>query len=177
MKSKYYTTILYITGIITLVLFVAAKGKTEKSKIGYINVTNLWKSMPQKAKADSTLLKMKEEFVVYFKQKQKSFETGVLEYKRDSASMSKLIREQKLELLLKEQENIKNFPKQADKELNNKKEEMYKPIRKIMQKAIDEVAAENNFDYITDVSLGHIIYAKNTNDNIMPLVKKKLGLK
>ncbi len=46
-----------------------------------------------------------------------------------------------------------------------------------MQKAIDEVAKENNFDYITDVSFGNIIYAKNTEDNILQLVKSKLGLK
>ncbi|MCT4582356.1 MAG: OmpH family outer membrane protein [Flavobacteriales bacterium] len=176
MKSTSYTTALIVAGFFALIVLVAAKGNTAKSKVGYINTTQLWQAMPEKASADSTLSKMKTEFVGYYQQKQQQFELGVTGYKRDSASMSELIRKEKVDALLKEQESIKNFPKQADAELNKKKEELYAPIRQKMQKAIDAVAAENHYDYITDVSFGHIIYAKNTEDNILPLVKKKLGL-
>lgn len=176
MKSTSYTTILFAAGFFALIILVAAKANNTKSKVGYINTTQLWQLMPEKAAADSSLLKMKNEFVGYLQQKQKQFETGVTTYKRDSASMSELIRKEKVDVLLKEQETLKNFPKQADAELKKKKEDLYTPIREKMQKAIDAVAAENNYDYITDVSYGHIIYAKNTEDNILPLVKKKLGL-
>lgn len=176
MKSTSFTTLLFAAGIFSILVLVAAKANNVKSKVGYINTTQLWQSMPEKASADSSLLKMKNEFVGYLQQKQKQFEVDVAEYKRDSASMSQLILKEKVDALLKEQEGLKNFPKQADAELNKKKEELYAPIRQKMQKAIDDVAAENNYDYITDVSFGHIIYAKNTEDNILPLVKKKLGL-
>ncbi len=176
MKSTSYTTALFTAGFLALIILVAAKSNNIKSKVGYINTTQLWQAMPEKASADSTLTKMKNEFVGYLQQKQKQFEIGVAGYKRDSSSMSELIRKEKIDALLKEQETLKNFPKQADAELNKKKEELYTPIRQKMQNAIDAVAAENNYDYITDVSFGHIIYAKNTEDNILPLVKKKLGL-
>lgn len=176
MKSTSFTTALFVIGIFSTLILVAAKSNNTKSKLGYINTTELWQAIPEKSSADSSLLKMKNEFVGYLQKKQKQFETGVAEYKRDSASMSQLIRKEKVDALIKEQEAIKKFPKQADTELNKKKEELYAPIRQKMQNAIDAVAAENNYDYITDVSFGNIIYAKNKEDNILPLVKKKLGL-
>lgn len=176
MKSISFRSAFITAGIIAFVVLAAAKGNTTKSKIGYINTTQLWQSMPEKALADTSLVQMKREFLGYLQQKQQQFENGVVTYKRDSSSMNALIKKEKVDGLLKEQETLKKFPEQADAELNKKKEELYAPIRVKMQKAIDEVAAENNYDYITDVSFGHIIYAKNTEDNILPLVKKKLGL-
>lgn len=176
MNSISYRSIFITVAIISLIAFVAAKPNNTKSKIGYINTTALWQVMPEKAEADTALVKMKREFIGYLQQKQKAFENGVGIYKRDSSSMSELIKKEKIDGLLKEQEAIKKFPEQADAELNKKKEELYTPIRAKMQKAIDAVAAENNYDYITDVSFGNIIYAKNTEDNILPLVKSKLGL-
>ncbi len=176
MNSISYKSLFIGVAILFLIVLVAAKSNTTKSKIGYINTTALWQVMPEKALADTALVKMKREFVGYFQQKQKVFQDEVVAYKRDSATMSELIRKEKIETLLKEQEAIKKFPEQADAELNKKKNELYTPIRTKMQKAIDDVAAENSFDYITDVSFGNIIYAKNTEDNILPLVKKKLGL-
>jgi outer membrane protein len=176
MNSTSFRSIFITAAIVSLIVLVAAKGNTTKSKIGYINTTALWQVMPEKAVADTALVKMKREFIVYLQQKQKQFENGVAIFKRDSSSMSELIKKEKIEGLLKEQEAIKKFPEQADAELNKKKETLYAPIRSKMQEAIDAVAADNNFDYITDVSFGNIIYAKNTEDNILPLVQKKLGL-
>lgn len=176
MNSTSFRTLFITAVVISLLVLVAAKSNNTKSKVGYINTAALWQIMPDKAIADTTLVKMKREFLGYLEQKQQTFENGVGIFKRDSASMSELIKKEKIEGLLKEQESIKNFPKQADTELNKKKEELYAPIKAKMQKAIDAVAAENNYDYITDVSFGHIIYAKNTEDNILPLVKKNLGL-
>jgi len=176
MNSISYKSLFIGAAILSLIVLVAAKSNATKSKVGYINTTALWQVMPEKALADTALVKMKREFIGYFQQKQKVFQNEVVTYKRDSATMSELIRKEKIETLLKEQEAIKKFPEQADAELNKKKNELYTPIRKKMQEAIDAVAAENSFDYITDVSFGNIIYAKNTEDNILPLVKKKLGL-
>lgn len=176
MKSISFTSLLITAGVIALLVLAAAKGNTTKSKIGYINTNQLWQVMPEKAKADTILVQMKNEFIGYLQQKQQQFENGLAIYKRDSSAMNQLIKKEKVEGLLKEQEAINKFPEQAEVELNKKKEELYAPIRQKMQKAIDEVAAENSYDYITDVSFGHIIYAKNTEDNILQLVKKKLGL-
>lgn len=42
--------------------------------------------------------------------------------------------------------------------------------------AIKEVAKENGFTYIFDMSSGAILFASETSEDILPLVKKKLGI-
>ena len=43
------------------------------------------------------------------------------------------------------------------------------------QNAINEVAKEQKYTYIFDISLGSIVYGEESRD-IMPLVKSKLGI-
>lgn len=168
----------YVAGIILLALvFVAAKSTGTKSKVGYINTNELWSVMPEKQAADAELKKMEDQMVAYYQQEQKTFEMGVNTYVQDSASMTDLIKKQTLQKLQQQQENLQAMPKAANEELAKKQEELYAPIRKKMQNAIDEVAAENGYDYILDSAFGNIVYAKNDGDNVISLVKNKLGLK
>jgi outer membrane protein len=50
-----------------------------------------------------------------------------------------------------------------------------KPIIDKAKKAIEDVAKENGYTYIFDSSVGVLLYYENS-DDIMTLVKKKLGL-
>mgnify|MGYP000660335397 CR=1 FL=1 len=54
-------------------------------------------------------------------------------------------------------------------------DEIQKHLLEKAQNAINEVAEENNYTYIFDISLGSIVYGKESKD-IMPLVKTKLGI-
>ena len=53
---------------------------------------------------------------------------------------------------------------------------MLKPIVDRAKKAIEEVGKENGYTYIFDAGVGAVLYSQDS-DDIMPLVKKKLGLK
>jgi outer membrane protein len=44
------------------------------------------------------------------------------------------------------------------------------------EEAINSVAKENKFSYIFDASAGTLLYAQDS-DDVMPMVKTKLGLK
>lgn len=163
--------------VVLALVFVAAKGTGTKSKVGYINTNELWSLMPEKQAADLELKKMEDQMVAYYQEEQKTFEAGVAAYVNDSASMTELVKKQTLQKLQQQQENIQSLPEQANQELQKKQEELYAPIREKMQKAIDEVAEENGYDYILDAAYGNIVYAKNEGDNLIGLVKNKLGLK
>ena len=49
------------------------------------------------------------------------------------------------------------------------------PIIVKARKAIEDVFEEGGYTYVFDKTAGSILFAKE-NENIMPLVKKKLGL-
>ena len=64
----------------------------------------------------------------------------------------------------------------AEKRLEARQEELLKPIVDRAKKAIEEVGKENGYTYIFDAGVGAVLYSQDS-DDIMPLVKKKLGLK
>ncbi len=156
--------------------FLAAKSTSTKSKVGYINTNELWALMPEKKAADEKLKAMESEMIAFVQKEQKSFQEGVVAFQKDSANMSELVKNQTLQKLIQQKESLQTLPEDANKELTNKQEELYKPIREKMQKAVDEVAKENGYDYVLDAAFGNIIFTKNEEDNILPLVKVKLGL-
>ena len=63
----------------------------------------------------------------------------------------------------------------AQESLAKKENEILKPIIDKAKKAINDVAKEKGYDYILDTGLGMVLYASDSED-ILPLVKKKLGL-
>ena len=60
--------------------------------------------------------------------------------------------------------------------IQSKKEELYKPALEKANTAIQAVGKENNYTYIIDTSSSVLLYAKES-ENVLPLVKTKLGLK
>ena len=74
------------------------------------------------------------------------------------------------------QARIESTQQNAEQKVAQKKEELYTPLLEKADKAIKDVAQEKGYDYIFDVSVGAVLYAKPT-DDILPLVKAKMGLK
>ena len=66
--------------------------------------------------------------------------------------------------------------KNAQEQLQNREAELLKPIIDRAKKAIEDVAKEGGYTYILDAGTAAILYSQDS-DDIMPLVKKKLGLK
>ena len=74
------------------------------------------------------------------------------------------------------QARIQAFEEQAQTDLQTKQEELLKPIVDRAKAAIAEVAKENGYSYVFDSGLGVLLYSEES-DNIIELVKKKLGIK
>jgi outer membrane protein len=60
--------------------------------------------------------------------------------------------------------------------LQQQRQQLFQPIQDKAVKAISDVAAENGFTYILDSGVGVVVYSAPNAENILPLVKKKLGL-
>ena len=72
--------------------------------------------------------------------------------------------------------NIQNQIANAQKQLQQREQDLLKPIIDRAKKAISDVAAEGGYTYILDSGTAAVLYSQDS-DDIMPLVKKKLGLK
>ena len=90
--------------------------------------------------------------------------------------LSELIRKTKESDLQNMRARIEESQSNAQKLLEERQEALLKPIVDRAKKAIEEVGKENGYTYIFDSGIGTVLYSQDS-DDIMPLVKKKLGLK
>jgi outer membrane protein len=147
-----------------------------KIKLGHINSDSLLKVMPGR---DSAIAKIQAEAESYQKvltTLNTEYETKATEYQTAYNTMSELIKQMKLAELQDLQARIEKFQTSASDSLQTKQTALLQPIIDKAKTAIEEVAKENGYTYIFDSALGMILYSTDT-DDIMPLVKKKIGIK
>jgi outer membrane protein len=99
----------------------------------------------------------------------------VSDYMENEATMSEIIAQTKAEEIQMLDQRIQAFQQNAQQSLAKKEGEAYQPILDKARKAIEEVAKENDFTYIFDVSAGALLYQPES-DDILALVKTKLGI-
>jgi len=102
-------------------------------------------------------------------------EKKLADYQQNEATMSDLVKQDKVRELESIQQRILEFQQNAQESLAAKEQELITPILDKARKAIEDVAKEGNFTYIFDASTGNILYAAES-ENVLPLVKAKLGL-
>ena len=147
-----------------------------QAKFGYINSDELLSIMPEVRKADSSLQLFAKSYQDQLEQMGKEYQKKVQDFQAQEKTMTEAVKEVKVKELQQLEERFQSTQQSAQEKVAKKKEELYSPILEKADKAIKDVAKSNNYDYVFDASRGNILYAKET-DNILPLVKAKLGIK
>jgi outer membrane protein len=147
-----------------------------QNKFGYINSRELLEVMPEVKKADSSLQIYAKSFQDQLESMSKEYETKVKDFQANEKTMNEAVKEVKVKEVQQLQERMEALQQSAQEKTAKRREEMYKPILEKADKAIKDVAKENKYDYIFDAAGGAILYAKDS-DNVLSLVKTKLGIK
>jgi len=145
-------------------------------KFGHINSTQLLTIMPETKLADSTLERFGKSLEAQLKTMTAEYQSKLADYKEKAGSMSdpvKATREQELTDL---GQRIQDFQESAQSSIEKKKEELYSPIIKKAQDAIHDISKDKGYAYVFDTSVGAVLYAQES-DDLMPMIKQKLGLK
>lgn len=148
----------------------------QATKFGYIDSRELLKAMPDIAKADKDLQDFAKTYQDQLQQMSQDYEKKVKDFQAGEKTMSDAVKEVKVKEIQDLQNRIESFNQSATEKVDKKKQELYAPILEKADKAIKDVAKEKAYDYVFDASTGALLHAKDT-DNILPLVKAKLGIK
>jgi outer membrane protein len=132
--------------------------------------------MPEVKKADSSLQIYAKSFQDQLESMSKEYESKVKDFQANEKTMNEAVKEVKVKEVQQLQERMEALQQSAQEKTSKRREEMYKPILEKADKAIKDVAKENKYDYIFDASGGAILFAKDS-DNVLSLVKTKLGIK
>jgi outer membrane protein len=164
--------------LITALISVSCLKAQGTLKFGHIDSGQLIQMMPQTKSADSSLKKFGESLDNQLRAMTSEYQSKLQSYQQKADSMPELIRTTKEKELTDLGQRIQDFQQTAQESMQKKKEEIFNPILKKAEDAIKEIAKENSYSYIFDTSpgAGSVLYAQDS-DNIMPLVKTRLGLK
>jgi outer membrane protein len=165
--------------LFTLIFSVLSVNAQQKLKLGHINSQELLASMPESDSAQKKLERIAnehqqvlEEMTVEFNKKFDTYRKAI-----SAGTMSDLARNAKEAELEDLQNRIQQFEQTAQDDLQQKRVELFTPIQERALKAVNEVAEENGFTYIFDMGMGAVVYSSPDSQDIMPLVKTKLGIK
>ncbi len=148
----------------------------QSLKLGWINSADLLQAMPERAKADSDITKYARSFQEQIDIMMKEYQTKGQDFQAKEKTMTDAMKEVKIKEIQDLQNRIESTQQSAQEKLQQKKQDTYEPILDKATKAIQDVAKEKGYDYIFDKSQGALLYGKE-GDNILPLVKAKLGIK
>jgi outer membrane protein len=171
----------YIISFLTatfLFSFLAVNAQ-QKLKIGHINSQELLASMPASDSAQKQLEAIAKEHEAILEEMTVEFNKKLEVYRKatETATLSDLAKNTKEAELQDLQTRIQTFEQTAQQDLQQKRVELFTPVQEAALKAVTAVAEENGFTYVFDTGMGAIAYSSPDAQDILPLVKTKLGIK
>lgn len=165
-----------IVAMVALLAFAGTATAQKTIKLGHINSNALMEIMPGRDTAMEVLQKEIADLQAEMDGMKKEYENRLNDYLAKKDQLSELIRKTKESDLQAMGARIEEFQANAQGLLEKRQEELLKPIVDRAKEAIEQVGKENGYTYIFDAGIGTVLYSQDS-DDIMPLVKKKLGLK
>jgi outer membrane protein len=133
--------------------------------------------MPERDSAQKSIQNYATQLEDQLKTMQDELEKKYNEYMASQDKMSNLIKQTKEKELQELNKRITDFQASAQKDIHTKETELLDPIVQKARKAVEEVGKENKFTHIYDISGGMVLYFSPESEDVMPLVKTKLGIK
>jgi outer membrane protein len=172
--KKILTIVAVVIGLMMTGYSSNAQGAAG-GKIGVISLQELIPTMPEYRKADTALNDYQTALGQNFEDMKKEY------YEKDSAITSKdTVKLTKAQLEIKRREvnellqKLQGWQQQAQQLYQQKQQELITPIQKKALEAVQAVAKENGYAYV--LSKEALLVSPPAED-LLPLVKKKLGVK
>ncbi len=165
---KIFIVLVFVAGYSTL-------NAQTNAKFGYINSNELFELMPGRDTIEAQLREYKTTLENTIQAMLQEYQNKIQEYQVNVATMSDIIKQTKEKEITDLEARIQAFQQTADQDFTNKQAELFNPLLEKAKKAIKEVAEENGYTYIFDAGVGVLLYFEK-GDNVLPLVKKNLGI-
>lgn len=163
--------------VVSLVIF-GSTAFAQQQKLGYINSAEVIGMMPERDSASKNLEAYQKDWTDQYQALNNEFTTKVQDYQKKLPTMSPAMAQQAEKDINSLRQRIEEFAQVAQEDMQKKEQELMQPIIKKIQDAIAVVGKDNGFTFIFDLAQGSVVYFNDaTANNILPLVKLKLGLK
>ena len=156
-------------------ILIMANSNVNSQKFGYVDLQELMQLMPEYKKANTDMEAFGKSLEDELKKLSDEFQKKVADYQKVEKTLNEAIRDLKQKELQDMQSRIQEFQQAAQENIRKKEADLLKPIIEKAKTAISQVAKEGSYSYIFDSSVAGFLY-KPEGDNVLPAVKKKLGI-
>jgi len=167
--KAFFTVLLLASG-----LFIATTAAKAQMKIGHVNTAELLQSLPDAKKADSLLQQFQEVLKKNGEDYQQELESKAKKFNSDSTKMTAVIKESERKKLQDLYTRVVNYNQEAQQQLEARQQELLAPLQKKTLDIIQQVAKENGYTHVFN---REALLVVPSSDDLLPLIKKKLGLK
>lgn len=162
--------------ILILTLAFTVFGAQAQSKVGHINSAALLEQMPEAKQIQDKLEVEQKEWQGILASKEQEIQTKYTTYVEAQETKSKEMLEVMAAELEGMQKQYQELQQKASQALQTKQQEMLAPLYEKVKTAIAEVAKANGYDYVMDSMEGSGLIYMNPSNDLLPLVKTKLGI-
>ena len=159
--------------VILAVLLISLAANAQK--FGYVNTQELFMQMPELKDVQARMDSLNKQYENLLMTMQEEYQKKLQDDQQKQNTLPDAMRQIQEEELYSMQQRLQTTYQTAQQDVEQKRGEYLKPINERMTKAIQEVGAANNYTYIFDAAAA--VYIAQDADNVMPLVKAKLGIK
>ena len=165
---------LAVAAVFVFSLFGLSDTAFSQSKIGYISTEELIGAMPETEAANSKLQDYQSSLQAQGNDYLKELSEKDSIFQKDSAKYSPTTRDLKRNDLIALYQKVQGWNQTMQQLVQAKSQELIVPIRNKAYETIKTVAKENAFTYVLEAQA---VLVGPPGDDILPLVKKKLGIK
>ncbi len=162
--------------LVNAILFACMPANSQDLKFGHINSQELLTAMPESDSAQATIEKLAGDYEQQIEEMRVELNKKYDGYLTNRDSYTDLIRQTKEADITEMQQRIANFEQVAQQDLQQQQQQLIQPVLEKANNAIKEVAEENDFVYIFDISRGNPVYFSEKSIDIQLLVRTKLGI-
>ena len=162
------------------VAFATSAQTAKPIKLGHLDVQKLMTIMPDSKKAEEALQAKQAEIEKELRSMTDAYQKLVQEYQTNEKTYTDLTRANKEQEIRSLGERIQSFRELADQQMQETYGKLMNEIMEKIKTAAQAVGKENGFTYIfiamTSPTQGGILYAADNSEDVLPLMKKKLGI-
>ncbi|MFM9825690.1 OmpH family outer membrane protein [Flavobacterium sp.] len=138
--------------IATLFILGACQTSIAQAKTAHVDVSEIMAKMPAMLEAQKQLEKLSITYDADYKKMAEEFKAKLAKYDAEATTVSEAINGERQKEVSDMQKRIQEFGQNAQKELQQKQEDITKPIYEKVRASIQKVGKAKGYQYVLDAS-------------------------
>lgn len=158
--------------LIAALLFVGANQTiTAQAKIAHVDVAEIMSKMPAVLEGQKQLEKLQQTYTAEYKTMADEYAAKLKKYGEEEQKVGEKVNQERAAEVQDMQKRMRDYSDNAQKELGQKEQDLFKPIQEKVKASIQKVGKAKGYQYVMDAA--GLILADGP--NLTADIKKDLG--